>query len=119
MIRFELDDILLKHMLLSTEEYNFLINKGVSCINGFLARKNVPCHISNDDKISIVHDALIRFEEFYDNNKEAKPSTFFYYVLKNCLINSNTKAQKLYNNEALTGDDVLFAELEGGFNDVK
>lgn len=119
MIKFDLDELLLKNMIVSEEEYNYIIGRGLAGINGFLAKKNVPCHISKDDKISIVHDALIRFAEYFDVSKDVKPSSFFYHVLKGCLIRTNTNAQKRDNSEVLTEDNVLFAEIEGDFDGIK
>ena len=114
MIKMDLDIILRKNMQIDTEEYNFIISKGIANINNFLCKKNVPCHVSADEKISIVHDALIKFEEYYDEGRNVKPSSFFYYVLKQCLINTNKKNQEHNNNEMVCEDDVLYRSIDGG-----
>ena len=110
----DLDKILLNINKMTQEEFNYIDNYGKKKINGIIKRKNIPCFVSEDDKTSIVNDALIRFLNYYEEGKGTKPSTFFSMLIEHVFIRKNTKEQDYCNTEKYFGDEVLFNSIDGG-----
>ena len=110
----DLDKILLNINKMTQEEYNFLYNYGCKKINGMMQRKNIPCFISDDDKASIVDDAVMKFMNYYEEDKGSKPSTFFSMIVEHIFMRLNMKQQDYYNTEKYVGDDALFSSIDGG-----